>query len=295
VVYPEIIAGNPLGAKCVVRWILCDLGIHCDSDIYKTWGGNDLVFHFSSFNTKYNPNSIDILYNIWVDPTIANRGLPRNGSCYLFKKASSFHKKIKLIHPSDALMIDNLSNEEIINIFNSKEYFYCYDPYSFYDSIAALCGCIPIIYPLEGTNKLEWLKTKAIFQAYLNKSDNVAGIAYGIDDIEYAKNTLQNVWKEKREVIEFGEKTVNNFIDKVDKYFFQKQKDYQFKTLDRMVDILGWNIIEYNKEIIYDKQIVDNLNKLIRQKDQEIALVKSSKFWKLREKYMNFKNKFKPQ
>ena len=38
VVYPEVTVGNPLNAKYIVRWILCELGINCPHDIYKTWG-----------------------------------------------------------------------------------------------------------------------------------------------------------------------------------------------------------------------------------------------------------------
>jgi len=34
-------------------------------------------------------------------------------------------------------------------------------------------------------------------------------------------------------------------------------------------------------------------NEVIQQKEQEINFIKSSKFWKLREKYVLLKNKFK--
>jgi len=54
VVYPEIIKGNPLNAKYVVRWLLCDVGIHTDKETHLTWGKDDLVFHYSTFNMKYN-------------------------------------------------------------------------------------------------------------------------------------------------------------------------------------------------------------------------------------------------
>mgnify|MGYP001402954109 CR=1 FL=1 len=316
VVYPEVIEGNPLKAKHVVRWILCDLGIHCSKNIYKTWSLDDLVFHFSTFNSKCDPRNIDLLYTVWIDQAVKNNDLPRNGSCYLFKKASSFHKNIRLIHPMNSVLIDNCSNEEIINIFNSKEYFYCYDPYSFYASMAALCGCIPIVYPINGISKLDWLKSKAIFQPYLDKHDNISGIAYGINDIQYAKNTIQNVSKEKKDIVKFGKKTIINFIDKVDTYFFKNRGDYQFKTVERMADVLGWNmddsdrkdekishlkqtVLQKSEEISHLKQTVlqkseqiSQLKQTVLQKSGEIDFIKSSKFFKTWQKYNQIKKMF---
>jgi len=273
VVYPEIVEGNPLNAKHVVRWLLCDIGVHCAKDVYKTWGDNDLLFHFSTFNDKYDPHSIDLLYTIWLDPAVRNKDLTREGSCYLFKKAPSFHEKLQFIHPKDAIMIDNCSNEEIIEIFNTKEFFYCYDPYSFYDIIAALCGCIPIVYPIEGVSKLDWLKTKATFQPYLDKNDNVSGIAYGLDDIQYARKTLGNVRKEQEEVIGYGEKTVVNFTNKIDTYFFKKREDYKFKTVGEAVKFFRWNLKNNTDDDILLRQKdrkIKNLYQEIQQKEQVI-------------------------
>ena len=259
VVYPEVVKGNPLNAKYVVRWMLCNIGVNCSRDIYKTWGSNDLVFYFAPFNHKYDPDSIELLYTFWIDPAVKNKNLARSGSCYLFKKAPAFHKKISRIHPMDAVLIDNCSNEEIIEIFNNKEYFYCYDPYSFYASMAALCGCIPIVYPLEGVNKLDWLKTRASFQTYRNKQDNISGIAYGLDDVQYARGTLCNAEKEQMEIIKFGKKSVINFINRVDAYFFNDKKTYQFKTVGDSINLFGSH---FSKE--------DEADSLVRPKDQEI-------------------------
>lgn len=231
VVYPEIIKGNPLNAKNVVRWILCDLGKNCAKDIYKSWGENDLVFHFSPFTGELGSHEIELLYVIWLHPKIRNENLPREGSCYLLKKSGKFHRKITPFHPDDAVLIDNLSLDDIIEVFKRKKYFYCYDPYTFYESIAALCGCVPIVYPIQGMDKLSWLKTKASFQQFIGRRNNVSGVAYGVDDIPYAMATLDSAWKEEGEIIEFGKKTVSNFIKIINAYFFGNKKDYKFKTV----------------------------------------------------------------
>ena len=60
-----------------------------------------------------------------------------------------------------------------------------YDTQTFYASIAALCGCIPIVVPEIG-------KTK---EDYVKKDDHLLGIAYGdtSTEIEYAIQTREKV------------------------------------------------------------------------------------------------------
>lgn len=291
VVYPEIIAGNPLNAKHVARWMLCDVGVHCDKDIYKTWGSDDLVFHYSSFNNKYDPRRIELLYSVWLDPAVKNKNLSRSGSCYLFKKASAFHERIKLIHPKDAILIDNCSIEEIIEIFNTREYFYCYDPYSFYDSIAALCGCIPIVYPIAGVNKLEWLKTRALFQFSMGKKNDISGLAYGEDDIPHARNTLCDVRKEREMAIEFGKGTVAQFIDTTYGYFFERKQGYPYKTVADIANTFRWDLDDNGEDDCASQ--IKTLKRILHEKNTEINFMKSSKFWKLREKYSQWKRRLK--
>lgn len=241
VVYPEVIEGNPLKAANVVRWMLCDLGVHKSKEIYKSWSKSDLVFHFSSFNSKYDSSDLAILYTLWINPAIENKGFQRSGSCYLFRKASLFHRHIQMIHPKDAVMIDQCSNEEILQIFNEKALFFNYDPHSYYDAMAVMCGCPAIVYPLEGVSKLNWLKSKASFQALQGKADNMSGIAYGLDDLPHALETLPFARKEQQEAVDYGKRTVRQFCDAIQRYFFHKDaKKDAFNTLERVVKRLKW-------------------------------------------------------
>lgn len=291
VIYPEIVEGNPLKAKCVVRWMLCDLGVWVNSDIYKTWGANDLIFHYATFNKRYDERLVDILYSLWIDPRVQNKNLPRSGSCYLYKKAFSFHKKIYFKHPMDAVMIDTCSFEEIIEIFNTKEYFYCYDPYTYYDVIAALCGCIPIVYPIEDVTKSDWVKSRISHLSPLENSNNISGIAYGPGEISYAQSTQVNVRREQQALIEYGKSTVSNFIKKVDAYFFNGNNSCNFNTVEKVATDFGWGLNQEEglRHIIKKQdQEIENLNQLISQKNFEIGFMKGSRFWKLR----NFVKKY---
>ena len=77
-----------------------------------------------------------------------------------------------------------------LEIFNRCEYFVSYDPCTFLSIIAAFCGCISIVYPVEGLSKEEWLSTIAVKKYMQEKQINVLyGVAYGLEEIEWAKST----------------------------------------------------------------------------------------------------------
>lgn len=287
VVYPEVVEGNPLKALNVVRWMLCDIGVHTSPDIYKSWNAKDLVFHFSSFNSTYNPEDLTILYTLWIDPKIENKGLKRSGSCYLFRKASLFHEYIRMIHPMDAVMIDHCSNEEIIQIFNEKETFYNYDPHSYYDAIAVMCGCPAVVYPLAGVSKLDWLKSKASFQAFNGKKDNMSGIAYGVNDLKHALETLSLAREEQKQAVEFGKSTVKNFGEMIHSYFFEQSAKDALNTLDKLVDRLRWGERQKGTKLLIE------YTERIKGLEDTIDSMKKSKFWKAREWYFaNIKSKW---
>ena len=74
-----------------------------------------------------------------------------------------------------------MSQEDLVNMLNTHKFCYSYDPQTFYNEIAVVCGCIPIVIMEKGK----------IDKDYLSKSENHYGIAYGDtpEQIEYAINT----------------------------------------------------------------------------------------------------------
>ncbi|MCC5656893.1 hypothetical protein LC608_07805 [Nostoc sp. XA010] len=216
VVYPEVIFGNPLNAKHVVRWILCELGIHCPHDIYTTWGKDDFVYHYSTYNPQKDVKHYNILSPTYLNPALQNHGKSRNGTCHIIRKGHKFHKPLLHIHPSNSLLLDdNLSQEILIEIFNIKEYLISYDPYSYINFMAALCGCIPIVVPIKETSQKQWLESlfMSISLEQSGQKNELKGIAYGLEEVEYARKTLQEVRNQQDIFIQYGKDTVHCFIN----------------------------------------------------------------------------------
>ncbi|BAY75682.1 putative glycosyltransferase [Nostoc linckia NIES-25] len=215
VVYPEVTFGNPLKAQYVVRWILCELGIHCPSDIYTTWGKDDFIYHYGTYNSQKDVKDYNLICPIYINPALKNYGKSRDGYCHIIRKGHKFHNPLKYIHPSESLFLDdNLSQEILIEIFNRKEYLISYDPYSYICAIAALCGCIPIIVPIAGTTKEEWFKSLSA-SVILEESGEckIKGFAYGLEEVEYARNTLQEVRYQQEIQVKYGKESVSRFIN----------------------------------------------------------------------------------
>jgi hypothetical protein len=218
VVYGETIQGNPINAKYVVRWILAPLGCCSPNDIYKSWGKNDLVYYYNS-ETKMKENCpiFKTLHLPYINTHIKQSNFgKRFGICYTVRKAYNTHKKIRFVHPKGSFEITRYHNQaDYIKFFNNFEFFLSYDPLTFLSHIAALCGCISIVYKINNLNKSEWLKTTS-YNDYLTSKglNNLYGIAYGYDDIEYAKSTMHLVEEQLNDIINYSkENKIMSFIN----------------------------------------------------------------------------------
>ncbi len=69
------------------------------------------------------------------------------------------------------------------------------------------------------------------------------------------------------------------------------QKDQEIVSKNAQISQKDQEIVSKNAQISQKDQEIVSKNAQISQKDQEIALIKSSKFWRLREIYIKMKNK----
>ena len=227
IIYCEGVIGNPLNGKYVVRWLLSELGKNVSNEIYLSWNKNNLVYYFNS-ELKFNNDSTKIgnyyknLSLLYIYENIKNNNKTRYGYCHTFRK-SIYHINVKYIHPEDSFEINrNHSQDDYIIFFNRHEYFISYDPLTFLNVIASLCGCISIVYPIEGLSKKEWFKTTALSNYLIeNNIDYLYGIAYGNDEAEinYAKSTIHLLDEQFKNIIEyFKNKSVIPFINDINNW-----------------------------------------------------------------------------
>lgn len=209
VIYPEVVSGNFLKAKNVVRWLLYhhnwegknnaynphDLFI-CYRQIFNDWNlnpdGNELQLNFfdAEMYRQYNYNE-------------------RKGNCYILRKG---RRREDLPKEFDGPVIDfGMSERDVVRIFNTCKYCYSYDTQTFYTQLAAVCGCIPIVI-------LEPGKTKA---DYLTKSEmSMKGVAYGNSHEEIARAiATRNDLIETLDYSKLNDINISNFIELLEKRF----------------------------------------------------------------------------
>jgi len=176
VVYPEVINGNPLGARRVVRWFLHRPGFHLGTVDY---GENELYFFYQDAfdDPAINPHPAHRLTLTFFNPAYRRTNFgAREGSCYLLRKGRDRASGIDF---GDQPCVDDLSHEEMAAAFNRYRYLHSFDTYSMYSVFAAMCGCIPVIEPMPGVSREEWFPDPV----------DRYGLAYGWDDVGWAAET----------------------------------------------------------------------------------------------------------
>lgn len=192
-IYPEIIFGNPLKAKHVVRWVLYYPGVHAGDTVYDD---NEYVFTYHSKytkNTKYENSPILRTFESRADKFYP-LGCDRIYDAVLFRKgrfSNIEETRIKHVVPygnllnKELIFVDNFLNsvsgfDELNKIFNQIRYFFSFDQATYYSVLASLSGCISIVAPSDGITAEQW---KADFNTHS------VGIAYGFDDLHWVMET----------------------------------------------------------------------------------------------------------
>ena len=185
VIYPEIVRGNPLNAKYIMRWLL-----NTPDVIAYSFGEGDRKCNvYYKFAESFNEGNVigdfggELRALELHLEKFKNFGKERNGSCFIIKKGEN-----KNWHPKGAIQIDEYEqlggNAYLSNIFNSSKVFISYDNACFLSVQAALCGCLSIVAPDGQMSAIEWHEKYPYFKY---------GIAYGLDDIGYALATMHFV------------------------------------------------------------------------------------------------------
>lgn len=205
VVYPEVVDGNPYNGFNIVRWFLHKPGYHTGRINY---GLNELYFYI---HDHFNDTSINKfsyrLFLVYLDFSINKGGdaVLREVDAYCVRKGSI----TKPYHSNDAILIDNLQFDEVITILKKTRRFISYDTQTFFSTLAVLCGAESIVIPERGIFKNQWVSDESL----------TYGIAYGLDDIEWARATKHKVFEKYNKIHQDSINSVNDFIEVSQGYF----------------------------------------------------------------------------
>ena len=209
VIYPEVIFGNILYAKNVVRYLLFNYKY---SKTLNAYSKSDFFICFRDiFNDKaLNPNEYKLQLNYFDFNLYKQYNFEeRRGNCYIIRKGRN---RKDLPASFDGDIIDTgMEESKIVEIFNKNKYCFCYDTQTLYTIIAAVCGCIPIV-------MLEPGKTK---NDYLGENERLTyGVAYGNfkDEIDYAIRTRGKLL-ESLNFSKNNEENILRFIDLLNEKF----------------------------------------------------------------------------
>jgi len=222
VIYPDGNYDNPLKAQHVMRWILLEVGTkYRPISIVNTWDKNDIVYHWELSKISKNNN---ILNTTVVDDIYINKYYNRTDqTCYLIKKRLFYNENLKYIHPNNSICIDKMDKINIIELFNTCKYFYCYDLYTFFVIGAIICGCKVIIVPFDNTSKQEYIN-----YSIFNKFEKIEKFfAWGVNDVGNINYNDYDV-KELKEYINSLSNSVDIFLDNIYKYFTKQPTNLSF-------------------------------------------------------------------
>lgn len=180
-IYPEVIFGNPLFASNIVRWLLYHYkfegveGAYSIDDLFVAYRE---VFNSPTLNPQHR-----VLHMSYFDHNLYRQYnfTKRSGNCYIVRSSKVGNRTDIPASFDGPVFNDNMTQNEIVKMFNECEYCYSYDTQTFYMSIAAVCGCIPIVVMEPGKTERD----------YLAPGETHWGVAYGDskEQIEYAKET----------------------------------------------------------------------------------------------------------
>jgi hypothetical protein len=233
-VYPESVAGNPFQTKRYTHWLLYYPGIHGGSKSfpddelilsYGSWKIADGIGYVSKVEPVTSPFQILLQASDWRLDLIVEKPLSnRSGCIYMVRKGTLFWSRDELLRIHETrekdkcTLVESFAPRDFCAICASHHYFHSYDPHSYYNVLAAMCGCVPVVH----------------LSVLLKRSDlivlmplTVFGVAYGVDEIPHAEATRDKLLQHVKCFDHYSDGSVKHFVWKTQNWdlFFPSQKD----------------------------------------------------------------------
>lgn len=203
-IHPQTTYGNPFNTIHTVRWILHDY----EQEQWDTFNDTDIIFNYGTFKVPEGTIQKKLtIFNYNFDKFYNTNNPNRNGFGHILHKNTpdwgrEFLKNIgssEIPHYNGKKSIDYLLEE-----FNKYEYILAFDDKSYYTTTAALCGAKTIILNTdENITPIEYR---------MNNPVQMCGVAYGMNDIKWAEQTIGLVKYNLLQLEKQDNKTVDEFI-----------------------------------------------------------------------------------
>lgn len=176
-------------APNIVRWLVIDQ--------HRPYSPDDKFYTFHKYWNVLEGQRVDgELSVIEHDHTILrDRGLQRSGTCYLIKGNLDTEAE-RAIHAPEDFCIDSAlyqiqgsKIEFLADLFNRKEFFISYTPFSHASVLAAMCGCKSIVIPKKIYGNIPFNKQKWYSDIWCTKY----GIACGLEDLQQKVEEMDKV------------------------------------------------------------------------------------------------------
>jgi len=211
VIYAEGVAGNPLKAKNVVRWLLQKPGYNYKGTFF---GNSELIFSYNpvyldNFNLPFSKLAKTRLFTPLVHlkyytETAGLKNVQRSGVAYCIRKG----RGKTFIHSDDAILIDNLTHAKTAEIFRKVKTFISYDSMSAYSEFASICGADSIVIPDSGVAIDDWLPENLRY-----------GISYGFNNVDWARKTRPLLINRINNDISAKNQIIHDFVNEINEYF----------------------------------------------------------------------------
>jgi len=205
-IYPEGWDKNHLKAQQAFLWLL-----HKPKHKYE---GMDGIFYFEPAYMDdpmgYLPKDlirhaeqlklVDINLSIY-----SNDRNNRKGVCYVYHKnqQARLGEWVRDMDGTEEWLNVDFANpydDYLPAIFNSRESFYSFDPFTFYNILAAACGCRSVVHPIPEVSKEEYIQQRPFAE----------WLCYGLDDIVEDQETKAR--KALLNLSKLTEQQINNLI-----------------------------------------------------------------------------------
>jgi len=159
-VYPEIVHGNPMGAKTVVRYLLNTPGVMGATDQYgnftpgpTSFDPTDSIYVFSKLFDTVGVKEDHVLFLPILNMHLfKDQKKKRTKTCYLIGKGTNRRQ-----HPEGSIELTReFSSDQgaLADLLNECQVMYCYDKISAMMEVARLCGCRVMYYGEYDENEL---------------------------------------------------------------------------------------------------------------------------------------------